>query len=248
MRRLLPWMHLLRRDRTERPEDGRTEPADAIVEEPIATTDKPKPATDFELAKYNTDRTHELELNKFTHALEVERLKILQLLNGGAFTVALAFSDLVLEAAGPARDLALISVATWVAGLLAAAWATQLQLDSQRAFTQAYHNRRRTMEWRALAVLHPDDPGTVSALSAPAPTRQPEGANIPSFEAMDPRRKFAALADHYRTKGEDIQPNVKTWALGSLRLFALGAALMIAAVALAAPANGPEAAAPFVFG
>jgi len=49
--------------------------------------DRKSDPPDFEICKYQLDRAHELELNRFAHGLEIERLKILQLVNGGAFTV-----------------------------------------------------------------------------------------------------------------------------------------------------------------
>ena len=58
---------------------------------------------DFELTNMISNRAHELEPNKFAHALEVERLKILQLVNGGAFTVLVVFAiGLIRTTPGPA--------------------------------------------------------------------------------------------------------------------------------------------------
>lgn len=104
---------------------------------------------DFEAIKYGYDREHELELNKFTHNLEVEQLKLLILLNGGAATALLAFAD------GPVAANAvawlLLPVLLWLIGLVVAAWATLTMREAQSAFSKFYRHRRNATEWRLLA-------------------------------------------------------------------------------------------------
>ena len=103
----------------------------------------------IELEKYRLDREHELELNKFSHALEMERLKILSYLNGGAVGVYLALVKDRLSGADPGLAAAsTVAVLFWLAGLVAAATAIQSNLTTQVAFARAYHHRRRATEWR----------------------------------------------------------------------------------------------------
>lgn len=114
-------------------------------------------AASFQLLKYELDRTHELELNKFSYGLEIERLKILQLLNGGAFTALIAFFDKEMLRAGDDMPPIFLSVAVvaWLGGLGIAALATQRALDAQSKFAAAYHTRRRATEWRVLRINYP---------------------------------------------------------------------------------------------
>ena len=105
---------------------------------------------DFELRKYELDRAHELELNKFAHGLEVERLKVLQYVNGGAFAVTVAFAAGVLREGGVAAGLAGGAAVFWVAGLATAAWATQIQVEAQANFNRSIRFRRNAIEWRQL--------------------------------------------------------------------------------------------------
>lgn len=112
---------------------------------------------DFELHKYELDRAHEIELNKFAHALEIERLKVLQILNGGAFTVLVAFAPSVFGGGGQGAIFAPLAALCWIFGLGTAAAATHIQLRSQRNVNQAYRLRRNAVEWRQLKKLSHDD-------------------------------------------------------------------------------------------
>lgn len=107
---------------------------------------------EFELEKYRLDRAHELELNRFTHTFEVERLKLLIILNGGAAAAWLTFSkaDSTSQQALPALVTLLFAVLPWLFGLWCASHATEHALGTQRSFTQAYHRRRRAAEWRSM--------------------------------------------------------------------------------------------------
>jgi hypothetical protein len=103
-----------------------------------------EPERAFLQRKYELDRLHELELNKFTHAFELEQAKLLFILNGAAFTVLLA----LMETGGTGRDPGLLHLAAmlWLMGLVAAVVAGRLALGAQLEFTRAYHNRRRATE------------------------------------------------------------------------------------------------------
>ncbi len=172
---------------------------------------------DFELRKYELDRAHELELNKFAHALEVERLKILQLVNGGAFTVLVAFAAPLLSSKGWSAWLALLAGFSWTLGLAAAAYATQRQLDGQGKFNAAYRHRRNAVEWRRLSKIY----GGVAASRMIAPLTQDEdgkagiegrpssGADRPSVDEAHPEGRAATL-------------NVKRLAIAGLFLLMLG--------------------------
>lgn len=173
---------------------------------------------DFELHKYDSDRVHELELNKFSHALEVERLKILQLVNGGAFTVVVGFSDALLQSRGDTRWLAAAAIVSWIAGLASAAWATQLTLDWQASFSTAYNRRRRAIEWRRLRGISPDARPRDSGL---------EDRGDACLEKA---------ADDARRRGGELGHRVKRWAMASVALFVTGALLMALSLVGADPA------------
>ncbi len=100
---------------------------------------------EFALRKYELDRAHELELNKFTHAFEMEQAKLLFILNGAAFTILIS---LLQWKGGGGEGLKFIPVAgwLWLLGIFAATVAGLLALAAQRQFTRAYHNRRRALE------------------------------------------------------------------------------------------------------
>lgn len=122
-----------------------------VQDEPMST--KPDPP-DFELTKYGYDRAHELELNKFTHALEMERLKLLILLNGGSATALLTFAR---ETALGDRLWLAIPVGLWAAGLWVGVEATAKMLAGQSQFTRSYRFRRNAVEWRRFELLHGAD-------------------------------------------------------------------------------------------
>jgi hypothetical protein len=113
---------------------------------------------DLEMEKYRLDRLHELELNKFAHTLEVERLKTLTYLNGGAIAVFVALLGSIFgDISDWAKVVALISVGLWIFGLYFAASAVQLNLETQVEFNRAYHRRRRAIEWRLLKKKYNTD-------------------------------------------------------------------------------------------
>src|SRR4051812_27447431 len=94
---------------------------------------------DFERVKYERDREHELALNEFTHNLEVEQLKLLILLNGGAATALLAFAE---HSAASVQWL-MLPVLLWLLGLCAGAAATLRMRKAQAKYSKAYRHRRQ---------------------------------------------------------------------------------------------------------
>lgn len=179
---------------------------------------------DFELMKYELDRQHELELNKFAHALEVERLKILQLVNGGAFTVVVGFSTHLLTSVGQVRQLGLAAGACWALGLGAAAMATQVQLKAQGGFNQAYRYRRTAVEWRRLMARLNNKERVVLMVGAP-----------PAGETAESSRCYDRWAKEAFAKAVAKAGKVKFWAWASILLFIAGASLLTASISLADP-------------
>jgi hypothetical protein len=169
---------------------------------------------DLELEKYKLDRAHELELNKFAHALEVERLKILSYLNGGAIAVLLALFKEGLENVPAIGRIGIaVSVAFWIAGLYAAARATQLNLETQIEFNRAYHRRRRAIEWRLLATKY-----TVDALTRAVGTHS-DDRTLPPDEEYDAAARAAVDVGTIKAK------RVTETARASVVLFMCGAAV-----------------------
>lgn len=129
--------------------------------------------SDFEQRKYDLDRAHELELNRFTHGLEVERLKLLFLLNGGAATAWFTFAGKRVEGLSGFYTLTLAFAPTllWLMGLVLAAQAAREALSMQRNFAKAYHRRRRAAEqaWIAGSPAMPADEATLRAALKASP-------------------------------------------------------------------------------
>lgn len=182
----------------------------------------------FELQKYELDRAHEVELNKFAHALEIERLKLLQLLNGGAFTVLVAFASSVFGGAGPGPMLALLAASCWVFGLGTAAAATHLQLRSQRNVNQAYRFRRNAVEWRQLSKLFPDEDQLRRMVGPPLP-----GGGRANDQAYDRWAGEAVL------KGLNEGKKVSRLGAAGIILFVTGALFLTASI-WASPLPPPQ--------
>jgi hypothetical protein len=101
---------------------------------------------DFVLVKYEHDRDHEIALNEFTHNLEMEQLKLLILLNGGAATALLTFAE-----HSSAAPWLMIAVGIWLIGLLIGAFATFIMRRGQSAFAKFYRHHRNATEFRRIA-------------------------------------------------------------------------------------------------
>jgi hypothetical protein len=105
---------------------------------------------DFEKLKYSADREHELKLNEFTHNLEMEQLKLLILLNGGAAAALLAFAEKA--ASGRTLGWLMAPVALWLVGLGLGAVATLTMRDAQALFAKAYRHRRQAADTGRLPI------------------------------------------------------------------------------------------------
>lgn len=164
--------------------------------------------------KYALDRAHELELNRFTHLFEVEQIRLLFLLNGGAFTVLVALVEWR-PVAGSSAIFLLLSAFAWLFGLLAAVVAGRRALDVQRAFTQAYHNRRRAVE---AEILAPDE--------------------------VSRREEYARKADGFVERGSAMAKGLPPRIYASVGLFMAGgfAAALYLMVAASAPPASPQSA------
>jgi hypothetical protein len=147
---------------------------------------------------------------------EVERLKLLMVLNGGAAVIWVGF--LKESKTLPTESIAQTwPVLAWAIGTLLAAGAFHFALDTQRAYTQAYHNRRRLYEWRFLGE-HTDREELAQLLS-----RQKLEINGVTYEREE--EFHAAKADmgyeNGKTSGKATQ-----WAFGlGAGAFALGVGL-----------------------
>ena len=197
--------------------------------------------------KYDADRVHELELNKFTHALEMDRLKLLLLLNGGAFTVVGGFSESLFRP-GATSPILFAAMGAWLVGLLLAAFATQDALNVQRAFAQAYHNRRRATEWRILGETDPPVPGATNPATDELPTLPPRVPAEPVAGAVstdDPATNIAAFnqAATAHRAGADRPATRVTWlAWLSVFTFAIGGLALLAGLSdLPPPPAKPDA-------
>lgn len=227
-------------------------------------------SADIEFQKYVCDRAHELELNKFVHVFELERLKILSILNGGAVGIAAGFSEALAKGEGPTQWLAGGAVVSWVLGLLVATWAIQVALKLQANFAQAYRYRRHSIEWRLLSGKYPSMPQRTRVLSPPPLKKRrlvirkvmrwssikvgfyvwrgkiaPEEAHLAQIaneeRANTVDLEFNRLADDHKDTGSRLQPKVEFWALMSVLLFAAGAGFMLAAIAsMPTPKSTPD--------
>ena len=205
---------------------------------------------DFELRKYELDRAHELELNKFAHALEVERLKILQLVNAGAFTVLIAFAAGIVRMEGTPRALAVIAGLSWVLGLAAAALATHLQLKAQASINKAYRHRRNAVESRRLSAAY----GTARAALMITPVdktqekrdvqrdlvieaEENEGTDVVELDTWATGDEHDELADQAFYRGVSESKFIGKLAGASIGLFMLGGVLLAFSLASADPSQ-----------
>jgi hypothetical protein len=208
----------------------------------------------FETTKYERDREHELKLNEFTHNLEMEQLKLLILLNGGAATALLAFAEKA--ASGPGLCLLAIPIALWLAGLGVGAYATILMREAQSLFGKSYRHRRTAVEavhnaasatfkptdrekkWLAeferfektAKSSTPESRGPQAAASdAPRATAQPSDTPVKPEDGVNHARMADAALHCAGTRND----RVKWTSLASVGLFILGAAAAAAILILA---------------
>lgn len=196
-----------------------------------------KSTDSFTRQKYELDRAHELALNNFTHSLEMERLKLLLALNGGAAGLWVTFA----EGSSEALEVSLLGAWTlaapvlfWIVGAIAASIAIDFTLTAQRSFTQAYHRRRRADEWRILARRHPlETLGNI--LPAPPINRKPSrdllknwfgktGANDRQMEPPDQAEQaYRQWSNDASEAGQRASGKIKWPVYASIATFALGA-------------------------
>jgi hypothetical protein len=189
------------------------------------TRDKiPSEALEFLDKKYALDREHELELNKFTHVFEVERLKLLLLLNGGAAGLWLGFLKGGSEHTAAVNLVQTLPVFAWAFGTLLAAFAFHYALKTQKDFTRAYHNRRRAFEWRFLGEQFGRE-DIVLLISDP---KLPKKIDDQSYDREDAH--YAAVAHSCRKQAECAGEATKWIAGASVLAFATGT--VIAAIGM----------------
>ena len=188
---------------------------------------KPQEQADFELIKYDHDRGHEVELNKFTHALEMEQLKLLILLNGGAATAILAFAD---KAGLVDRLWALLPpVFLWLLGLSIGAWATITLRQAQSDYARFYRHRRSATEWRQLAQLPRE--ALVARIGRPPlhTLRKIYGDDArQQFDTGDGAHLHDRAATYVLSQAQRANRHVYPLTLISLAMFVLGALMMAA--------------------
>ncbi|MGC5173273.1 hypothetical protein ACLQ2Q_21745 [Microbacterium sp. DT81.1] len=135
------------------------------------------PTNDRDIAVYQTQRAHEVELNRATAAFEHAMVSPLFLLNGGA---AVAF--LTLLGAASAEDsnlnirveLAVLAVVAWTGGLILGAVAVRAGYLAQQKLTEAVKLRREKYE-RVLLRDSPLLPELRKAESKEPETAKTEG-------------------------------------------------------------------------
>lgn len=179
----------------------------------------------WKIVVYESQRAHELELNRATAAFEHAVVAPLFLLNGGA---AVAFLTL-LGAASAANSTLTVdanwskwAIAMWAGGLFTATWAVGFGYYAQRDFTRSVNLRGRLLEHRLTASNE-----EFRAVLTPLPPPKTEKS-----DAADPARPNSALPANH-----DPQPifltakkRQKWWLL----LSALSSVLFLAGVVLAA--------------
>lgn len=194
---------------------------------------------EFEVTKYGFDREHEVALNEFQHALELEQLKLLILLNGGAATALLAFAEK--SPNGIDRLLLASAIGAWLVGLLIGTWATISMRRLQREYATSLRYRRLATEWRRLAADLPNlDPGLIIGL--------PDEKTLKELQAEEAEQERvqgnnAILCDRAAKKVlKDARENkieVETPIWISLGLFITGA--ILAMIMVLAPASADTA-------
>lgn len=128
------------------------------------------------LAKFQTDRAHELELDRAAGGYEHSHFNGLFALNGGAAAafVALQGKDVPLLALSPGR--AWTALGCWLAGLIVAYVASYLAYEAQKTYSDAMRARRHAIALRLFgrhddSVLGLDPKDTPASLHSSAVTR-----------------------------------------------------------------------------
>ncbi len=164
-----------------------------------------------EIEVYKALRSHEITLNQATTAFEHAAIAPLLLLNGGAavgfLTLLGAVSDTDSRLAA-STELAVLAIGAWSLGLIMAAVAARLGLQSQRSFSRAHRLRREQVEQQLLA-------------GSPLATLLERRLEPGSKEDPDPDVERVKQRDAARRR----QVRYEQAGLMSLALFVLGAAL-----------------------
>lgn len=187
-----------------------------MTSEPLATEAPGK----SDIAVYEAVRAHELMLNQATGAFEHAVLAPLYLLNGGG---AIALLTLAGAASGDEPSLsvhtgvALVAVAFWVAGLLAAVAATWWGYRVQRGFAIAGRWRRQRIELQFLDLS--EGVHRLVVTKAPGPASEPLSPDDIDLlvEKLDENTK-----EHEKWWGE-LRPWFERYVGFSVAFFALGA-------------------------
>jgi hypothetical protein len=185
---------------------------------------------DFDTVKYERDREHELALNEYTHNLEVEQLKLLILLNGGAATAVIAFAEKA--SLGIAVAGLVVPVLLWLAGLYKGAQATLTMREAQSKFSKFYRHRRHAGEARLSSpgseppFLSPEERATLKAMA------KNDADLTRALAADDGETLHQALAGEAIAQARDLNSQVEPMSRTSLHYFVAGA--IVAALVIGA--------------
>lgn len=164
----------------------------------------------FDVEWYRLHRTHELELSKATLQYELERLRLLSYLNGGAIGAFLAFGKDALQP----NLLTILAVALWILGLIFAWIAWTNGYDGQRDYAMAYRVRRHILERERL-----DKNAKINRYGVERhKSEQPQKGELLSEEELDDK---ATIATGKGGSGMKSAWGIETF---SMIFFALGAA------------------------
>lgn len=151
-----------------------------------------QPATESDIAVYEAQRAHELELNKATAAFEHALVSPLFLLNGGG---AVAFLTLLGAASANDSNLRInyatgtAAVGFWALGLVIAAIGVRKGYRSQQQYSRAVSTRRQLLEHALLGK----GSRLIGQLREP-PTKSPEDIRKDAEKLQEQWLALSALA------------------------------------------------------
>jgi hypothetical protein len=174
---------------------------------------------DFELEFYKLHRAHEVALNNATATYEQSILRLVLVLNAASIGALLTLMNtskdsLIIYDVGGAKR----AIYWWAAGILFAFVATAAGYWSQRAFTQAYFNRRRAVETRKAKAKSEGGASDISALQASLKNlgidfSQQQAGQQQAGNAPDPRK---AVSDGFVEKANKKRSGAQKWQNGSI--------------------------------
>lgn len=204
---------------------------------------------DFNVIKYGHDRAHELELNKFAHALEVEQLKLLILLNGAAATALLTFAE-----HGSLQASIwwfATAIGCWILGLALGAYAIIKMQFVQTKFAQSLRHRRCAEEWRQLGAKD-NSSDFIGRLGLPGKELRIEikeipvemKVSLPEFLSWEEGAWLNDMAAEHLLKGGGAgDVKIRDLSIASVGFFVLGAlAATFAIVSQPTSGEGPSTA------